>query len=82
MIERLAGIDDPRERLVAGFLASLDLVRESPALHRGSPPTHGPIGGEIAEQSEVIKALAAAFVVSLGPDDPDASSARPAGWCG
>ena len=32
MIERLTGIDDPHERLVAGFLASLDLVRNSPAL--------------------------------------------------
>ena len=30
----------------------------------------------MAEQSEVIKALTAAFVVSLGPDDPDVVERR------
>ncbi len=35
--------------------------------HRGSPPPQRPIGGEMADQSEVIKALAEAFVDLAGP---------------
>jgi hypothetical protein len=32
--------------------------------------TRPPIGGEVADHSEVITALAAAFVNSLGPETP------------
>ncbi len=46
------------------------LVRESPALASWFATTRPPIGGELAGQSEVITALAAAFLNSLGPDDP------------
>jgi AcrR family transcriptional regulator len=69
MIERIAGIDDPRERLLAGFTTSLALVRQSPALASWFATTHAPIGGEMAEQSDVIKALTAAFLASLVPDE-------------
>jgi AcrR family transcriptional regulator len=69
MVEQLAGIDDPRERLVAGFLASLNLVRNSPALQSWFSAGEAPIGAEIAEQSDVIKAMGSAFVVSLGSSD-------------
>ena len=66
-----------------GILASLDLVRDSPALQSWFATGDAPIGAEIAEQSDVIKALAPAFVVSLGPPTTrPPSSARPAGWCG
>jgi AcrR family transcriptional regulator len=68
--ERIDGIDDPRERLVASVIAALRMVRESPALSSWFAISRPPIGGKLAERSEVITALAAAFVNSLGPEDP------------
>jgi AcrR family transcriptional regulator len=68
--EKISGITDPRERLSAGITTTLRLVRESPALSSWFATTQPPIGGELAEQSDVITALAAAFVNSLGADDP------------
>jgi AcrR family transcriptional regulator len=67
--ERIDGIDDPRERLVASVTAALRMVRESPALASWFAVTRPPIGGEVAGRSDVITALAAAFVNSLGPED-------------
>ncbi len=67
--ERIDGIDDPRERLIASVTAALQMVRESPALSSWFAVTRPPIGGEVAGQSDVITALAAAFVNSLGPED-------------
>ena len=68
--ERIAGIEDPRERLIASMTAALRMVRESPALSSWFATTRPPIGGELAGHSEVITALAAALVNSLGPEDP------------
>lgn len=68
--DQVSGVNDPRERLIAHVTTTLRLVRESPALAAWFATTHPPIGGEMAEQSEVIAALAAAFVNSLGVDDP------------
>jgi AcrR family transcriptional regulator len=68
--EKISGITDPRERLGAGIATTLRLVRESAALSSWFTTTQPPIGGELAEQSDVIAALAAAFVNSLGADDP------------
>jgi len=68
--ERIDGIDDPRERLVASVTAALRMVRESPALASWFATSRPPIGGEVARRSEVITALAATFVNSLGPEDP------------
>jgi AcrR family transcriptional regulator len=68
--EQIDGIDDPRERLVASVIAALRLVRESPALSAWFAVSRPPIGGELAGHSEVITALAAAFVKSLGAEDP------------
>ena len=45
------------------------MVRDSAALASWFAITRPPIGGELAEKSEVITALAAAFVNSLGPED-------------
>src|SRR6202046_1761459 len=64
------GIEDPRERLVTGILTTLRLVRESPALSAWFATTAPPLGAELAEQSDVITALATAFVTSLGDDHP------------
>ena len=69
-------IKDPRERLVTGILTTLRLVRESPALSAWFAMTSGPLGAELAERSDVITALAAAFVTSLGDDHPANVAAR------
>ena len=79
MTEQINSVTDPRERLIEGMLASLRNVRESPALASWFATTQRPIGAEMAEQSEVIKALTEAFVISLGPDDPE-SVAHRARW--
>jgi AcrR family transcriptional regulator len=74
--EQIAGIDDPRRRLIAGLTTTLRSVRESPALSSWFATTQAPIGGEVAEHSEVINALAAGFVNSLGSDEPGAVERR------
>jgi AcrR family transcriptional regulator len=78
---QIDGIDHPRERLIASIAVTLRMVRDSPALASWFAITRPPIGGEIAGQSEVITALAAAFVNSLGaePDLP-ATIERRARW--
>ena len=68
--EQIDGIGDPRERLIASVTAALRMVRSSPALASWFATTRPPIGGELAGQSEVITALAAAFVSSLGTAEP------------
>jgi AcrR family transcriptional regulator len=70
IMRQIDSIGDPRERLIAGITATLRMVRESPALAAWFGSTRLPIGGELAGQSEVITALAAGFLSSLGPDDP------------
>ncbi|HTZ15721.1 MAG TPA: helix-turn-helix domain-containing protein [Mycobacterium sp.] len=74
--EKIGGITEPRERLTAGVVTTLRLVRESPALSSWFAITQPPIGGELAEQSDVITALAAAFVNSLGAEDRAVAESR------
>lgn len=74
--EKISGITEPRERLSAGIVTTLRLVRESPALSSWFAITQPPIGAELAEQSDVITALAAAFVNSLGADDRAVAESR------
>jgi len=74
--EKISGIAEPRERLSAGIVTTLRLVRESPALSSWFAITQPPIGGELAERSDVITALAASFVNSLGGDDQAAAQSR------
>ena len=74
--EKIGGITEPRERLSAGIVTTLRLVRESPALSSWFAITQPPIGGELAEQSDVITSLAAAFVNSLGADDQAVAESR------
>lgn len=71
MTDQITSVVDPRERLIEGIITSLRNVRESPALASWFATAQRPIGGEIAEQSQVIKALTEAFVISLGPDEAD-----------
>jgi AcrR family transcriptional regulator len=65
------GIEDPRERLITGIVTTLRLVRENPALSAWFATTAPPLGAELAEQSDVITALATAFVTSLGDHPAD-----------
>ena len=74
--EKISGITEPRERLSAGIVTTLRLVRESPALSSWFAITQPPIGGELAERSDVITALAASFVNSLGADDQAVAESR------
>jgi AcrR family transcriptional regulator len=76
MTEQIASVADPAQRLIEGIITSLRNVRESPALSSWFATTQRPIGGEIAEQSEVIRALTEAFVISLVPDDPEVIAHR------
>jgi AcrR family transcriptional regulator len=76
MTEQINSVTDPRERLIEGMIASIRNVRESPALASWFATTQRPIGAEMAEQSEVIRALTEAFVISLGPDEPDVVAQR------
>ncbi len=71
MTEQITALTDPRERLIEGMTASLRNVRQSPALASWFATAQRPIGAEMAEASEVIKALTEAFVISLGPDEPE-----------
>jgi AcrR family transcriptional regulator len=59
----------PGERLIDGILTALHRVRESPALSSWFAQDKRPIGGDMAERSEVIHARSAAFLGSLGVDD-------------
>ena len=68
--DEIRGVQDPAQRLVAGITGALKMVRSSPALASWFAMTQAPIGGEMAEQSEVITALTAAFLSSLGSHDP------------
>ncbi|HET7665597.1 MAG TPA: TetR/AcrR family transcriptional regulator [Mycobacterium sp.] len=76
MTEQINSIVDPRERLIEGMMASIRNVRESPALASWFATSQRPIGAEMAERSEVIRALTEAFVISLGPDEPDVVTHR------
>jgi AcrR family transcriptional regulator len=71
MTDQINSVTDPRERLIEGMITSMRNVRESPALASWFATTQRPIGAEMAEQSDVIRALTEAFVISLGPDDPE-----------
>lgn len=70
ILARTGGIEDAHERLIASILVTLRMVRESPALASWFATSRPPVGGELAGQSDVIAALAAAFLHSLGADDP------------
>lgn len=79
MTEQLSGVDEPRERLIEGMVSSLRNVRESPALSSWFATAQRPIGAEIAEQSQVIKALTEAFLISMAPAEPEVVE-RKARW--
>ena len=76
ILARTGSIEDPREKLVVSIMVTLGMVRESSALASWFSTARPPIGGELAGQSDVIAALATAFLHSLGPDEPAAIERR------
>ncbi|ART73519.1 TetR family transcriptional regulator [Mycobacterium dioxanotrophicus] len=66
LTRQVAGLSDPTQRLIEGVMTGLRAVRDSPALSSWFATASPPIGGEMAEHSEVIRALVEAFVRSLG----------------
>ena len=76
LTRRLAGIDDPAERLVAGITESLALVRGNPALVSWFAETGPPIGAAMAAQSDVITVMVASFLSALSTEDNDAVAQR------
>lgn len=79
---QVAAVTDPALRLIEGVLTALHAVRESPALSSWFASAQPPIGGEMAEHSEVIRALVEGFVRSLsgGAGDADGGIGRRARW--
>ena len=63
--EQVAAVTDPAQRLIEGVITALNAVRDSPALSSWFATAQRPIGGEMAEHSEVIRALVEGFVRSL-----------------
>ncbi|OBJ73118.1 TetR/AcrR family transcriptional regulator [Mycobacterium sp. 1274756.6] len=76
---RLAGVEDPRERLITGITAGIATVRENPALAAWFGRTD-PLGGELADRSEVITEMVAAFVSRLGAEIDADTARRRARW--
>lgn len=76
LTRRLAGIDDPAERLIAGITESLALVRGNPALASWFAETGPPIGAAMAAQSDVITVMVASFLSDLDTEDDDAVAQR------
>jgi AcrR family transcriptional regulator len=67
-------IAEPGERLLAALTHALRLVRENPALAAWFALS--PIGAEAAAESEVVQALTAGFLLSVGPADVAAAQRR------
>lgn len=76
LTRRLAGIDDPAERLIAGITESLALVRGNPALASWFAESGPPIGAAMAAQSDVITVMVASFLSDLDTEDDDAVAQR------
>ncbi|MEV0674057.1 TetR/AcrR family transcriptional regulator [Mycobacterium sp. NPDC050441] len=80
--EQVAAVTDPAQRLIEGVVTALNAVRDSPALSSWFATAQRPIGGEMAEHSEVISALVEGFVRSLAGNTAQADDqvGRQARW--
>ena len=74
LADLIAGIADPRDRLLAGMAHGLRLVRESRSLSAWF--SHTPAGAEAAEHSDVVRAMTSAFLLERAPDDLAAAQRR------
>lgn len=80
LTQRLAGINDPAQRLITGMTESLALVRGNPALASWFTENGPQIGATMAAQSDVITVMVASFLSALGTDDSDAAQQQRARW--
>lgn len=81
--QQVAAVQDPAQRLIEGVITALNAVRDSPALSSWFATAQRPIGGEMAEHSEVIRTLVEGFVRSLvagGPGQAEDEVGRRARW--
>jgi AcrR family transcriptional regulator len=76
LTQRLAGVDDPAQRLVTGITESLALVRSNPALASWFAETGPPIGAAMAERSEDITVMVTTFLSALETGDTEAVQQR------
>lgn len=67
LAERLTEIGDPRERLITAITEAMALVRANPALASWFERTGPPIGATMADQSEIVTTMTAAFLAGLEP---------------
>jgi AcrR family transcriptional regulator len=70
--ESLRGVTDPHQRLITGITEAMAMVRKNPAVASWFAKTKPPIGAEMADRSEVVTAMVATFVSSLGPWNAEA----------
>ena len=77
LADLVAGIADPRDKLLAALTHALRLVRENPALAAWF--TRTPIGAQAAEDSEIVPAMTAGFLLSVDAVDV-AAAQRQARW--
>ena len=75
--ERVSRIKDPQDRLLTALTEALRLVRENPALAAWF--TRTPIGAQAAEDSEIVQAMTAGFLLSADGADV-AAAPRQARW--
>ncbi|MBS9535129.1 TetR/AcrR family transcriptional regulator [Mycobacterium sp. M1] len=66
LTERLSSLDDPHERLVTGILEALAMIRENPSLASWFAEAGPPIGGTMAEQSEIVATMICHFLIESG----------------
>lgn len=76
LVEHLADVDDPQERLIIGITQALRLVRQSPALAAWFAKSGPPIGAQMADRSDVITAMVSGFLVSVGVMTPEVAERR------
>ena len=67
--EEIAGIHDPRDRLLAALIGALRLVRDNPALAAWFTDTA--MGAQAAEGSEVVQAMTSLLTVPGRDDDEE-----------
>ena len=77
LAELVGAIPDPQERLLAALTHALRLVRENPALSAWFTRTS--IGAEAAEESDVVQAMTAGFLLAVENEDV-AAARRRARW--
>jgi AcrR family transcriptional regulator len=75
--ELVTGIADPRDKLLAALTHALRLVRENPALAAWF--TRTPIGAQAGQDSEVVQAMTAGFLLA-GTAADVAAAQRHARW--